>query len=275
MRLEELTASLVNTAIGLYLQVAYGDAVSRDKHARAFPPDMPVADVLGEFVSENAPSVPVWSLRLGSAQYPHMKLQIRGTSLPGEYVFGVDRHDCFSFDDCGAPDLDAWRELQANNHALKKAIESLWAAHGVPTERDLRARAAAPGAGATGNPGRETLLVVDNDPDATELIALQLRGAGYDVRTAAGMGEALAALKGPAAGVAGVLTDLLLEDGSGCELVAAIRADAGTADLPVALMTGMSNAPVKFRQAFDAFLRKPCSADELTAAVRSMLEGRD
>lgn len=274
MRLEELTASLVNTAIGLYLQVAYGDAVSRDKHARAFPPDMPVADVLGEFVSENAPSVPVWSLRLGSAQYPHMKLQIRGTSLPGEYVFGVDRHDCFSFDDCGAPDLDAWRELQASNHALKKAIESLWAAHGVPTARDLRARAAA-GAGNPVGQGRETVLVVDNDPDAAELIALQLRGAGYDVRTAAGMGEALAALKGPAAGVAGVLTDLLLEDGSGCELVAAIRADAGTADLPVALMTGMSNAPVKFRQAFDAFLRKPCSASDLTDGVRSMLDGRD
>ena len=65
------------------------------------------------------------------------------------------------------------------------------------------------------------MLVVDDEPQILRALETNLRGAGYDVETAATAGEALAAaaLQPPDA----VILDLVLPDGSGTEVCRELR----------------------------------------------------
>lgn len=106
---------------------------------------------------------------------------------------------------------------------------------------------------------KPTILVVDDDPGILRLVADALEGAGYDVRKATGMAEAL--------GLADRI-DLLLSDvempgrGGGPALAAAIGA-------PVVFMSGSPEAREKIEAyvADYAFLAKPFRLAELLETV--------
>src|SRR5690606_6837451 len=74
-----------------------------------------------------------YSLRLGNARYPHMKLQVQAWPAPVGFLLSVNTHDQVVPPDPDSPQADAFRALQASNQRFKQDIEAAWAAAGLPT----------------------------------------------------------------------------------------------------------------------------------------------
>jgi hypothetical protein len=77
-----------------------------------------------------------YAFRLGSAAYPHLKLQVTDCDSNGTWVFTVDTHDVLRLPP-GHPDATRLAELQAINRMLKQQIESAWEAEGLLTFNGL------------------------------------------------------------------------------------------------------------------------------------------
>ena len=62
-----------------------------------------------------------------------MKLQIQPWPNPAGFMLSVNTHDQVAGLDLGAADVEAFRDLQAENQRLKEAIEQAWDEAGLPT----------------------------------------------------------------------------------------------------------------------------------------------
>ena len=114
------------------------------------------------------------------------------------------------------------------------------------------------------------ILVVEDEPLVRDLVALNLRHAGYDVITAATWPEGLAAFTRSPFELA--LVDVMLPGGDGMELVAKARA-AGVA-CPVMMLTARGETATKVRgldSGADDYMTKPFDVPELLARVRALL----
>ena len=113
------------------------------------------------------------------------------------------------------------------------------------------------------------VLVVDDEPQILRALQTNLRGAGYEVETAATAEEALAAaaMRPPDA----VILDLVLPDGRGTDVCRELR---GWSDAPVLLLSVVGEESEKVA-ALDAgaddYIEKPFSIDELLARLRAAL----
>ena len=76
-----------------------------------------------------------YTLRLGSATFPHLKLQVTDYHHGAAWVFAVDTHDAFPRDLLveGSPEQLAWAQLQQANRQLKEVVERAWAQEGLWT----------------------------------------------------------------------------------------------------------------------------------------------
>ena len=119
-----------------------------------------------------------------------------------------------------------------------------------------------------------TILVVDDDPALCDVIQLHLKDSGYEVLCASEAGPARKIIA--AGGFDLLLTDLLMPDQDGIELIRAVRKNQP--GLPFVAMTGggILSAEMYLNMAkvfhVDGVLRKPFGMDELTALVRRLLE---
>ncbi len=117
---------------------------------------------------------------------------------------------------------------------------------------------------------KPSLLLVDDDRQLLESMALWLKEQGYRVDLAAGESEAKALIERKTYDVA--LVDVRLEDGDGFELLAACR--KRWPDMPVILFTGYGSVDMAVEAlragAFD-FLTKPLVDDELLLALQRCL----
>jgi two-component system KDP operon response regulator KdpE len=113
------------------------------------------------------------------------------------------------------------------------------------------------------------VLVVDDEPQILRALRTTLRGAGYDVDTAADAGAALAAAaaRPPQA----VILDLVLPDGDGTDVCRELRT---WSDAPVIVLSAVGEERQKIA-ALDAgaddYVTKPFSVDELLARLRAVL----
>ncbi|MGN6575010.1 MAG: response regulator, partial [Nocardioides sp.] len=83
------------------------------------------------------------------------------------------------------------------------------------------------------------LLVVDDEPNIRELLSASLRFAGFEV-TAVGTGhEAVAAAASGQPDL--VVLDVMLPDLDGFEVLRRVKADAGTAAVPVIILTALDS----------------------------------
>ncbi len=113
------------------------------------------------------------------------------------------------------------------------------------------------------------LLVVDDDHQLRDLLALILRGEGYSVRAAGDADTALNEVRG--GGLDLVVLDVGLGSGDGREVLAEIRRQG---QLPVIMISahGMPEERILgLRLGADDFLTKPFSPLELVARVESVL----
>ena len=129
-----------------------------------------------------------------------------------------------------------------------------------------RPKSAGPAAG-----GAEKVLVVENEEGVREVTVRLLEGRGYTVLQACSGPEALAA---PLDGVRLVVSDIVMPEMDGWELVRKLRARAP--GLPALFMSGFVPEGTAMPQASEgrsAFLSKPFAPDQLAARVRELLDG--
>ena len=118
---------------------------------------------------------------------------------------------------------------------------------------------------------RERILVVDDAPDALELIERNLTASGYQVFTAPGAVEALRILDSVPVDL--VITDLKMPKVSGLDLVQHVRENFK--DTEVMMATGyptIQGAVTAVKAGSQEYLTKPFTDEELLSAVRSVLD---
>jgi signal transduction histidine kinase/DNA-binding response OmpR family regulator len=122
-----------------------------------------------------------------------------------------------------------------------------------------------------GADGRPTVLVIEDDPTASRLVARYLGEAGFDVAFAKTAAEGIAAARQrrPVA----ITLDVLLPDQDGLELLAQLRADPETKDIPVVVVSVTSNRELGFSLGAAEWLEKPIDGARLVEAVRRALPG--
>ena len=133
------------------------------------------------------------------------------------------------------------------------------------------ADAALPALAGSAQPAR--VLVADDNADMREYLARLLRTVGYQVTTVTDGQAALDAVRAGAPDL--VISDVMMPRLSGLDLVAALRADARTAAVPVLLLSaraGQEASVEGLRAGADDYLVKPFTAVELLARIRSNLE---
>jgi len=119
------------------------------------------------------------------------------------------------------------------------------------------------------------ILVVEDEPAIAELVALNLRHAGYEVAIA---GTADAASQEVAKVLPGLaLVDWMLPGHSGLSLARNWRSQERTRDLPIIMLTARGEEADKvagLESGADDYVTKPFSPKELLARVRAVLRRR-
>ena len=116
------------------------------------------------------------------------------------------------------------------------------------------------------------ILVVDDEPDITALVAYHLARAGYRVSTASNGQEAIKAAREERPDV--VVLDLMLPGVSGYEVLRELRRHPDTGDVGVILLTARREEADRIKGlslGADDYLTKPFSPQELTLRVSAVL----
>src|SRR5712671_6624355 len=119
------------------------------------------------------------------------------------------------------------------------------------------------------------ILVVDDEPDAVELVEFNLKGAGYEVVTATDGSEAL--IKSRAHSPDLIVLDLMLPEVDGLEVCKILRRDPATAAIPIVMVTAKAaeiDRVLGLELGADDYITKPFSPRELVLRVKKILERR-
>ncbi|WP_250214622.1 response regulator transcription factor [Acrocarpospora catenulata] len=114
------------------------------------------------------------------------------------------------------------------------------------------------------------LLIVEDEPNILELLGASLRFAGFDVRTAASGGAAVAAVRRHRPDL--IVLDVMLPDMDGFDVVRRLR--GGGTYTPVVFLTARDATEDKIRGLTlggDDYVTKPFSLEEVVARIRAVL----
>lgn len=119
------------------------------------------------------------------------------------------------------------------------------------------------------------ILVVDDEPDALEVLEFNLKNAGYDVTTADDGDTALKKARQQLPDL--ILLDLMLPEVDGLEVCKLLRRDPATSAIPIIMVTAKAaeiDRVVGLELGADDYVTKPFSPRELILRVRNLLKRR-
>src|SRR5216683_2467425 len=120
---------------------------------------------------------------------------------------------------------------------------------------------------------RSKILIVDDEPEAVELVEFNLKQAGFDVLTAADGAEALKKARSALPSL--VVLDLMLPEVDGLEVCKMLRRDPATRAIPIIMVTAKAaeiDRILGLELGADDYLTKPFSPRELVLRIRKILE---
>jgi len=121
----------------------------------------------------------------------------------------------------------------------------------------------------------KTVLVVDDEPDARDFLVTVLQDNGFATTTAQNGTEAVASLEESIPDL--VTLDITMPEKSGVSVYRKLREDERFKDVPVVIITGVSDDFKKFistrRQVPppDGYIAKPVDVDQFLALVKKLL----
>jgi len=116
------------------------------------------------------------------------------------------------------------------------------------------------------------ILVVDDEPDITDIVSYNLRKEGFDVSISSDGADALETIRRNKFDL--LILDLMLPEISGIDLCKILRADPQTSSLPIIMLTAKTEEIDKvlgLESGADDYITKPFSIRELIARVRALL----
>jgi CheY-like chemotaxis protein len=256
MRLEDTDVATLAKAVDVYLEIAWGEAAAEKSAALGMSSAVSIGDALDRFTDERrVGKLRKYTLRLGHAKYPNMKLVFQELLVRDKFFFAVDAHDEV-FVDQTWQDFEHWIELKRQNSEIKEKVEQAWAAAGLPTfasvvseiEQETRQNDGPTGHG-------DLILIVDDDAGIAAGVEIILKQQGYRTIKARGATEAEKILEDVRPAL--VLSDLEMPPGpSGLDLARKVRANPAMAGVPFILATAASIDASHF-SLIDGYLVKP------------------
>lgn len=122
---------------------------------------------------------------------------------------------------------------------------------------------------------KQKILVVDDEPDAVELIEFNLKANGYEVVTAADGEEALQKARAVLPDL--IILDLMLPEVDGMEVCKILRRDPRTSGLPIIMLTAKAaeiDRVLGLELGADDYVTKPFSPRELVLRVKRLLRSQ-
>lgn len=116
------------------------------------------------------------------------------------------------------------------------------------------------------------ILIVDDEPDAIEMIEFNLKSNGFDVVTAADGEEALAKARAVLPDL--ILLDVMLPEVDGMEVCKILRRDERTSGIPIIMLTAKAaeiDRVLGLELGADDYVTKPFSIRELVLRVKRLL----
>jgi signal transduction histidine kinase/DNA-binding response OmpR family regulator len=116
-----------------------------------------------------------------------------------------------------------------------------------------------------------TVLIIDDEKPAHELLERELAGAGYHILHAAGGREGLKLAKQARPDV--ITLDIIMPDLDGWSVLKALKADPELCDIPVVLVTIMGDRDLGFALGAADYITKPFDREVLMRAVGRHVRG--
>ena len=116
------------------------------------------------------------------------------------------------------------------------------------------------------------ILIVDDEPEITEIVDIFLSNAGFKVIAENTAIDGIKAAKKSTPDV--ILLDIMMPGMDGYEVCNALKADPTTANIPVVFLTGKDSrddSGRSFRVGGDLFVKKPFSCERLLDIVKIVL----
>lgn len=116
------------------------------------------------------------------------------------------------------------------------------------------------------------ILVVDDEPEAVELLEFNLKQAGYVVSTAGDGAEALKRARTQTPDM--IVLDVMLPEMDGFEICKSLRLDSSTAKVPIIMLTAKAaeiDRVLGLELGADDYLTKPFSPRELLLRIKKIL----
>ena len=116
------------------------------------------------------------------------------------------------------------------------------------------------------------ILVVDDEPEAVELVDFNLKQAGFDVVSASDGAQALKKARTVLPSL--IVLDLMLPEVDGLEICKMLRRDPATAKIPIVMLTAKAaeiDRVLGLELGADDYITKPFSPRELVLRVKKIL----
>ena len=125
--------------------------------------------------------------------------------------------------------------------------------------------------------GKQTILIVDDEPDFVTMLKLSLQDEGYTVEVAYNGVEAIQKVKKNPPDA--IVLDIMMPEKDGFQVCSELKNDDQYADIPIILLTAVSDHVSSTQYSHsqgvemeaDDYLSKPASFEEILESIRSLL----